>query len=309
MSHPIPQRPSQNISSDLCVVYGKDYLVIVDAYSGYFEIALLDDTTSETIIKHCKSIFARHGIPDEFFTDNGSNLVSRNFQAFAKAWEFKLVTSSPRFPQSNGLVEKAVQTVKKILKRSFSTGEDPYLGLLAYRSTPREADIASPAKLLMGRNLRTRLPTATSQLLPVDAVKVQQQIQTRRDTAKAFFDGKSRALKPLNPGDNVMITSPDKQGSPGIVEQQTSDPISYLVRTRNNTLRRNRRHLRQVPRGSIQENDLEQEIEDVDSDATISNERLESRENELLINTTPDTPQLVTTRSGRLVRPPDRYGH
>ena len=67
--------------------------------------------------------------------------------------------SSPRFLKSNEEAEKVVQTVKNLLKKLT----DPYLALLSYRSTPLQNGI-SPAELLMGRKLRTRLPTLPSNL-------------------------------------------------------------------------------------------------------------------------------------------------
>ena len=50
---------------------GKDYLLIVDYHTKYPEISLLSDTTSVIVIKHTKSIFARHGIPEVVISDNG----------------------------------------------------------------------------------------------------------------------------------------------------------------------------------------------------------------------------------------------
>lgn len=78
-----------------------------------------------------KSIFARHGITEKLMSANMPH-NSTEFRNFANEWKFKLPTSSPTYLQSNGLSEKAVQTVKRILKKS----NDPYLRFLEYRNTP-----------------------------------------------------------------------------------------------------------------------------------------------------------------------------
>ena len=62
---------------------------------------------------------------------------------------FSHVTSTPRFPQANGEAERAVSTVKNLLKKSV----DPYLALLAYRTSPLKNGY-SPSELLMCRKLR-----------------------------------------------------------------------------------------------------------------------------------------------------------
>ena len=103
------------------------YLLVVDYYSRYIEIARLSRPTTAEVVTHLKSIFARHGI-----TDNGPQYSSREFGEFAKDFEFRHITSSPYHPQGNGEAERAVGTIKNLLKK----GDDPYKSLLAYRSTP-----------------------------------------------------------------------------------------------------------------------------------------------------------------------------
>ena len=110
------------MSSDLFLSGGKDYLLVVDMYSGYPKVALLETTTSDVVIRHLKSVFARHGIQERLLTDIGPQYSSRKFRDFTYNWYTKHVTSSPRYPQSNGHAERAVQTIKNILKKA----EDPY---------------------------------------------------------------------------------------------------------------------------------------------------------------------------------------
>ena len=81
--------------------------------------------------------------------------------AFARQFQFEHVTSSPRYPQSNGEAERAVQTVKNLLKKEG----DPYLALLSYRSTPLKCGF-SPSELLMARKLRTNVSITRESLKP-----------------------------------------------------------------------------------------------------------------------------------------------
>ena len=136
-----------------------NYLLIVDYYSRFIEVALLSKTTAQEVIRHTKSIFARHGIPELVISDNGPQYSSDAYEQFSKEYQFQHETSSPYFPQSNGEAERAVKIVKDMLKRK----SDPYLAMLAYRSTPIQGGQYSPAELLMNRILRTTLPTTRKQ--------------------------------------------------------------------------------------------------------------------------------------------------
>ena len=95
-------------------------------------------------------------------TDNGPQYSSQEFTAFASNLGFTHITSSPYYPQSNGLAEKTVKTVKGLLKNS----KNPHLALLCYRATPLAWCNLSPAELLMGRKHRTDVPIQSSSLNP-----------------------------------------------------------------------------------------------------------------------------------------------
>ena len=132
-----------------------EYLLVVDYYSRFIEVSKLTSTTA-SVITHLKSIFARHGIPQVVVSDNGPQYSAAAFSEFSKEYAFEHCTSSPKFPQANGEAERAVKTVKQLLEKN----SDPYLAMLAYRSTPLENGY-SPVEQLMGRKLRTTLPMAT----------------------------------------------------------------------------------------------------------------------------------------------------
>ncbi|XP_044167255.1 uncharacterized protein K02A2.6-like [Acropora millepora] len=129
---PLPERPWQKVATDLFYHSGKTYIIVVDYYSRFFEIAPLKSTTTENAINHLKSFFRRHGIPDITISDNGPQFAAATFSKFAEEWGFTHLTSSPQYPQSDGEVGRAVNTAKGLIIKS----EDPYMALLSYRSTP-----------------------------------------------------------------------------------------------------------------------------------------------------------------------------
>ena len=117
-------------------------------------------TTSQTIL-HLRSMFSRHGFPDEIVTDNGTQFSSRELAAFARKHSIKHVTSSPLFSQGNGMAERSVQTAKHLIHSS----PDSYAALLAYQARPLENGY-SPAQLLYSRQLRTDLPITIERCCP-----------------------------------------------------------------------------------------------------------------------------------------------
>ena len=99
-----------------------------------------------------KATFARYGIPEVVVTDNGPQFQG-DFKQFATEYDFEHVTSSPYYPQANGQAEKAVHIAEMILRQA-----DPVQALMTYRSTPIPAFGVTPARLMMGREMRTTLP-------------------------------------------------------------------------------------------------------------------------------------------------------
>ncbi len=242
MQHEIPELPFLNVAMDFLTFQGEDYLAVVDYYSKFPELCPVKRKTAKCLISHCKSIFARHGIPEIIVADN-QPFNSFEFKLFCKSWDIYLITSSPEYPQSNGQAERCVQTLKTFLKKAEDDGGDPYIALLEYRNTPISGMQYAPAQLAMSRLLRSRIPVTHAALKPVVVLDAHKQLVDRQAKYKQHYDKHAHSLPELNSGDIIRVRR-NQRWEPGFVEAQHASPRSYVIRTENGgRLRRNRRHL------------------------------------------------------------------
>ena len=75
-----PDRPWEKVGADLFQWNDNQYLLVIDYFSHFIEVAKLTSTTSVAVVEHCKSIFTRHGIPSKVMTDNGPQFPSEVFR-------------------------------------------------------------------------------------------------------------------------------------------------------------------------------------------------------------------------------------
>ena len=305
---PLPEYPWQKVGCDLCEVKRNTYLVIVDYYSRFIEIAHMKSTTSHAIIYKMQDIFARWGIPEVVLSDNGPQFSSREFANFANSYKFRHDTSSPHFPASNGEAERAVQTAKKMI-----ACEDPFAALLSYRTTPIPSIGFSPVQLLLGRQIRTTVPTLTSSFKAEwpEREKVLQNDAHAKQMNEYYYNRRhgARTLDPLEPGDMVRMKIPgDKQWSqPAVVTGSTDYPRSYVVDTEGGVYRRNRQQLEKVP---VEPMGIHGESEEtvVPETPTSAEANLFQEKATPMAKAKHDVQQKdnMTTRSGRMIVPPRR---
>ena len=127
------------------------YLIVVDAYSKWVEIAVARTATSEATIEGLREMFATHGVPDTLVSDNGSCFTSEQFSNFCYRNNITHITSAPFHPASNGLAERAVQTFKAKLKRMQTGSLTTKISriLLRQHTTPHSTMGVPPCQLLM----------------------------------------------------------------------------------------------------------------------------------------------------------------
>ena len=238
----LPLYPWQRIATDMFEWKGHNYLLVVNYYSRFIEIAKLSNTKAGTlsteVVRHLKSIMACHGIPAELISDNGPQFSADVFTEFTKTYGISHKTSSPRHPQGNGEAERAVKTIKAILNKA----EDPYLGLLTYRTTVLQNSY-SPSQLLMGRKLRSTVPqlqTHFSPQLPTQT-ELREKDKSLKHSQKKNFDRhhRVRSLTPLKTGEKVWICDRKETGT--VISKESRR--SYKVEAMGGRYRRNRKHL------------------------------------------------------------------
>ena len=83
-------------------------------------------------------------------SDNGPPFSSKEFNSFLSGHGIKHTTSSPNYPQSNGFIERQIQTMKRLMEKANSTGRSFQEALAGLRATP------IPAEILHGKSLVTR---------------------------------------------------------------------------------------------------------------------------------------------------------
>ena len=242
MTAPLPSHPWEKVASDLFHLNNSTYLIVVDYFSRYPEVVQLSSTTSRSVIKALQAIFSRHGIPSVFMSDNGPQFSSREMKEFANTYGFDLVTSSPHYAQSNGLAERTIQTVKRLLQHS----SDPYMALLSFRATPIPWCSLSPAELLMGRKVRTDIPIAKTLLTPQWSYLAEFRDRDREYKAKQKdnYDQRhrTRTLDPFPLHAPVWIRTGNDH-IPGQIHSPAATPRSYIVSTPRGEFRRTSQHV------------------------------------------------------------------
>ena len=232
MMHPIPDRPWSKVGADIFELNGKHYLLLVDYYSNFVEVEKLDSLTTSGVIQMMKRNIARYGIMDTLVSDNGPQFASREFAEFASIYGVSHNTSSPLRAQSNGLAERSIQTVKKLMLKCSEAGEDFYMALLDLRNTPRDPLIGSPAQRLMGRRTQTRIPTSEALLKPttIEPSVVSNGLKKYRLTQKKYYDRGKRHLPAIRSNDAVRVRTP-RGWQPVEYVAKHQLPRSHLVKS------------------------------------------------------------------------------
>ena len=256
----LPERPFQNICSDLFELNGHHYLIVVDRFSGFIHIFHSKDSpTTKFLERHLREIFMRYGRPEQLDSDGGPQFKSEAFQRFLDTWGVYHRTSSPYYPQSNGRAELAVKSAKRMLRDNVNPNGTIHndrvaCSVLQYHNTPLQDGFMSPAQLLFGRPLCDFLPMNPKAycLHPYWADQVRKSQAARQlhhEKLTRRYNFGTRTLKPLEIAQEVVIQD-QVRGSKRwnrtgiIIECLPNRQYKIRLHDTGNTTIRNRRFLK-----------------------------------------------------------------
>ena len=283
-----PAQPWSRLHIDYAGPYqGKMILVVVDAHSKWIEANIVNSATTATTIQKLRAMFATHGLPQTVVSDNGSVFTSSDFEEFMQMNGIRHIRTAPYHPASNGLAERAVQTLKEGLKKLTNGCLETKLSrfLFQYRITPHTTTGQAPAQLLMGRCLRSHL----DQLLP----DLTSHVQNKQQLQKERYDQHTKPRHFL-PDEPVFVRNFGKGNTwlAGIISKALSTR-TYDIQLPDNRIIR--RHIDHIRCRSVDPN-----IQPIDND--------DNQLDMIPIPTSSDnaTPPSTLRRSTRVSRPPDR---
>ena len=91
---------------------------------------MLTSMTGQHITNHCKLLFSEYGWPETLISGSGPCYTAEVFTNLIREYNANHITSSPHYPQSNGLAEKYVQLVKNLFYKAKEEGKDLFKCLM-----------------------------------------------------------------------------------------------------------------------------------------------------------------------------------
>ncbi|KAH9727588.1 Ribonuclease H [Citrus sinensis] len=131
-------------------------IVAIDYFTKWIEVEAFSRITEKKTTDFVwRNLVCRYGIPYALVTDNGRQFDNHSFRDFCQNLGIELKYCSPAHPQSNGQVEAANKTIKRLLKTRLGVKKgawvDELSGVLwAYRTTHKTATGETPFALVFG---------------------------------------------------------------------------------------------------------------------------------------------------------------
>ena len=169
-AHKVPQEPWERIAMDCFYMNGRLYILICDYFSKFPFLFQVKTTSFANLKDHLEELFSVEGIPNEIMSDNGPPFNGKEFSSYLTGLGIRHTTSSPNYPQSNGFIERQIQTVKRLIEKANSSGRSHQEALTGLRAQPLGDGLPSLSEILHGRSLVTRKAS------PVDLTAVHQSL-------------------------------------------------------------------------------------------------------------------------------------
>ena len=201
---------------------------MIDKFSKWPEIGVTKSTKFEKLLSVLERSFATHGVPGKIVHDNGPPYNSQAWIEFAASSGFTSHACTPKHPQANGLAEKMMASIAKLVHASLAEGKDPKVEiqrfLMNYRNTPHPSTGYTPSRLLMGRIIKTKILALIQKVTGSAHVMARKKNKEAKQKAKEYADKRRRAKERLvKVGDKVFFAQDNS------TTKQPFDPTPYTV--------------------------------------------------------------------------------
>jgi hypothetical protein len=240
----VPTEIWSNLSADFYgpLNDGSYLLVVIDDSSRYPICRRVSSTAWNKVLPVLNGIFSEFGIPTKLRTDNGPPFNSSKFTEFAQAQGFHHQKVTPRHAQANGLAERFMRSLGKVLRCAPSASFDDELNefLRNYRATPHASTKTAPAKLMFQYGDKTsRLPTNNKTQPTAILLDAQANDEAARSKMKLYNDTKRRAAEPtLKVGDLILLKNERRLKADPLFE-----PRPFTIIKMNGTIKRDKQTL------------------------------------------------------------------
>jgi len=138
---------------------GKYLLVMVDAFTKWPEVHVVNTINSSETIRRLRRTFSQMGVPETIVSDNGPSFVSKEIEEWFVGIGCKHLRTPPYHPRSNGLAERFIRTLKDHIRATRNQPLDATVDrfLLQYRNSKHSTTGEAPATRMTGRLLRCNL--------------------------------------------------------------------------------------------------------------------------------------------------------
>ena len=98
---------------------GNRYILICcDYLTGFLEAVPIPDRRTDTVLNAWHNTWTvRYGLPDTVTHDRAKEFMSQEWTDYFKQLGIKTILSTPQHPASNGLAERSVQNIKRIVSK------------------------------------------------------------------------------------------------------------------------------------------------------------------------------------------------
>jgi hypothetical protein len=249
-----PGEAMEAVNVDLFQTGPQFHIICVDRWSGFPYVKSYDSCPdTRKVISKLEAFFEFAGFPSRLKADNGPQFSSEEFKRWCRRVGIILEHSSPYFQSANGMAERNLAGVKKLIVKTREEGcaSQIQLRLSEYRNLPSTSrGFISPARLFYGRQVRTAsLPTLPDGLCSTDIDRRTVIASAKKELERDRLNRSRACRSPFDIDNRVRLQNPisGKWDMLGTVIAKRRRGRSYYVRLDDgSTFLRNEIYLKQA---------------------------------------------------------------